>query len=245
MVILSASVCRFFFFFCSNRPVAVKIIRNNEMMKRAAQKEAGILQRLNATDKEDKRHVVRLYRTFEYKGHMCLAFEWMWGNLRVALKKYGLTGRGLNPQAVHSYAKQLFIGLRHLKKNRILHADCKDTLIIQLTVLVRYSIVFSLCVCCSVKPDNILINEKFAVLKICDLGSASDVSENEVTSYLVSRFYRAPEIILGCRYDSAIDVWSAACTLFEIATGQILFPVRLRRQAKKLAFAAAASLVLR
>lgn len=77
----------------------------------------------------------------------------------------------------------------------------------------------------SVKPDNVLINERFAVLKICDLGSAFEVSENEVTSYLVSRFYRAPEIILGCRYDPAIDVWSAACTIFEIATGDVLFPV--------------------
>ncbi|XP_053993032.1 probable serine/threonine-protein kinase dyrk2 isoform X5 [Hylaeus volcanicus] len=182
----------------NNRLVAVKIIRHNEMMKRAAQKEADILQRLNAADKEDKRHIVRLYRTFDYKGHVCLAFEWMWGNLRVALKKYGLTGRGLNPHAVHSYTKQLFIGLRHLKKNGILHAD--------------------------LKPDNILLNEKFSILKICDLGSASDVSDNEVTSYLVSRFYRAPEIILGCRYDYSIDVWSAACTLFEIATGQVLFP---------------------
>lgn len=75
------------------------------------------------------------------------------------------------------------------------------------------------------KPDNILINEKFAVLKICDLGSASDVAENELTAYLVSRFYRAPEVILGCRYDPAIDVWSAACSIFEIATGDVLFAV--------------------
>lgn len=78
----------------------------------------------------------------------------------------------------------------------------------------------------AVKPDNILINEKFNALKVCDLGSASDISENEITSYLVSRFYRAPEIILGFRYDSQIDVWSAAATVFELATGKILFPVR-------------------
>ncbi|XP_055388623.1 serine/threonine-protein kinase PRP4 homolog [Condylostylus longicornis] len=188
--------------------VAIKIIRNNEMMKRAAEKEADILERLNRSDKEDRRHVVRLQRTFEFRGHICLVFEWLWGNLRVALKKYGGTGRGLNPQAVYSYSKQLFIGLRHLKKNGVLHAD--------------------------LKPDNILINEKFAVLKICDLGSAFDVSENEVTSYLVSRFYRAPEIILGCRYDPAIDVWSAACTIYEIATGDVLFPGRSNNDMLKL-----------
>jgi serine/threonine-protein kinase PRP4 len=60
--------------------------------------------------------------------------------------------------------------------------------------------------------------------RLSDLGSASDVSENEITPYLVSRFYRAPEIILGCTYDYAIDVWSLACTLFELYTGRILFP---------------------
>jgi serine/threonine-protein kinase PRP4 len=38
------------------------------------------------------------------------------------------------------------------------------------------------------------VNEAKTLLKVCDLGSASDVSENEITPYLVSRFYRAPEI---------------------------------------------------
>jgi serine/threonine-protein kinase PRP4 len=62
-----------------------------------------------------------------------------------------------------------------------------------------------------IKPDNILVssiglmiyllsylhiqvNEHKTVLKLCDLGSASDASENDITPYLVSRFYRAPEI---------------------------------------------------
>ena len=41
---------------------------------------------------------------------------------------------------------------------------------------------------------SLQVNESRNVLKICDLGSASDASENEITQYLVSRFYRAPEI---------------------------------------------------
>lgn len=76
-----------------------------------------------------------------------------------------------------------------------------------------------------VKPDNILLNEGFNCVKIGDLGSASDTSENDITSYLVSRFYRPPEIILGSKYDTQIDIWSAAATLYELATGEILFPV--------------------
>ena len=76
------------------------------------------------------------------------------------------------------------------------------------------------------KPDNILVSESKSVLKVCDLGSASDVTENEITPYLVSRFYRAPEIILGLPYDCSIDIWSIGCTLYELYTGKILFPGR-------------------
>ena len=66
------------------------------------------------------------------------------------------------------------------------------------------------------------------MLKICDLGTAIDRSDaatahNEITPYLVSRFYRAPEIILGMPYDYAIDMWSIGCTLYELYTGKILF----------------------
>jgi serine/threonine-protein kinase PRP4 len=72
------------------------------------------------------------------------------------------------------------------------------------------------------------------------LGSASDVSENEITPYLVSRFYRAPEIsnhqlnlilkVLGIPYEFAIDVWSVSCSLYELYTGKILFPGKTNNQ---------------
>lgn len=66
------------------------------------------------------------------------------------------------------------------------------------------------------------------MLKICDLGTAIDRSDaatahTEVTPYLVSRFYRAPEIILGIPYDYGVDMWSIGCTLYELYTGKILF----------------------
>lgn len=87
------------------------------------------------------------------------------------------------------------------------------------------------------------MTENKSTLKVCDLGSASDVKDGEITPYLVSRFYRAPEIskstpsrqtkwdvaddpVLGLPYDTAIDVWSIGCTLYELYTGKILFPGR-------------------
>ncbi|KAL8719099.1 MAG: hypothetical protein Q9225_003858 [Loekoesia sp. 1 TL-2023] len=182
---------------------AIKIIRNNESMKKAGLKEVEILQKLAHADPEDKKHVIRLERIFEHKGHLCMVFENLSINLREVLKKFG-RDVGINLKAVRAYAQQMFLGLSLLRKCSVLHAD--------------------------LKPDNVLVNESRNVLKICDLGSASDASENEITPYLVSRFYRAPEIILGLPYDFGIDVWSIGCTLFELYTGKILFTGRSNNQ---------------
>lgn len=187
----------------TRRQVAIKLIRNNETMKKAGLQEIEILQKLSYADPEDKKHMIRLERYFEHKGHLCMVFENLSINLREVLKKFG-RDVGINLKAVRAYAQQMFLGLSLLRKCNILHAD--------------------------LKPDNVLVNESRNVLKICDLGSASDASENEITQYLVSRFYRAPEIILGMPYDFGIDVWSIGCTLFELYTGKILFTGRSNNQ---------------
>jgi serine/threonine-protein kinase PRP4 len=187
----------------SGRLVAIKIIRNNETMKKAGFKEIAILQKLNSADNDDKKHLIRLERSFEHKSHLCMVFENLSINLREVLKKFG-RDVGINLKAVRSYAHQMFLGLSLLRKCDILHAD--------------------------LKPDNMLVNETRNILKICDLGSAGDASENEITPYLVSRFYRAPEIILGMPYEYGIDMWSIGCTLFELYTGKILFTGRNNNQ---------------
>lgn len=183
--------------------VAIKIIRANETMKKAGMKEIEILQNLNNADPEDKKHLIRLERYFEHKGHLCMVFEHLNINLREVLKKFG-RDVGINIRAVRIYAQQMFLALSLMRKCNILHAD--------------------------LKPDNILVNENRSMLKVCDLGSASDATDNEITPYLVSRFYRAPEIILGMHYDFAIDVWSVGCTLYELYTGKILFVGRSNNQ---------------
>ena len=187
----------------TERLVAIKIIRNNDTMKKAGFKEIELLQQLNSHDLEDKKHLIRLERTFEHKLHLCMVFENLSLNLREVLKKFG-RDVGINLKAVRAYAQQMFLGLSLLRKCNILHAD--------------------------IKPDNILVNDSRNMLKICDLGSASDAKENQITQYLVSRFYRAPEIILGLDYDFAIDMWSIGCTLFELYTGKILFTGRSNNQ---------------
>ncbi|KAK6116353.1 hypothetical protein DH2020_049815 [Rehmannia glutinosa] len=147
--------------------VAIKIIRSNETMYKAGMEELVILKKLAGADPENKRHCVCFLSTFKYRNHLCLVFESLHMNLREVLKKFG-RNIGLKLTAVRAYAKQLFIALKHLKNCGILH--------------------------CDIKPDNMLVNEAKNILKLCDFGNAMFAGKNEITPYLVSRFYRAPEI---------------------------------------------------
>uniref|UniRef100_A0A453JE59 non-specific serine/threonine protein kinase n=1 Tax=Aegilops tauschii subsp. strangulata TaxID=200361 RepID=A0A453JE59_AEGTS len=177
--------------------VAIKIIRKNETMYKAGKQEVSILEKLASADREDRRHCVRFISSFMYRNHLCLVFESLNMNLREVLKKFG-RNIGLKLTAVRAYSKQLFIALKHLKNCKVLH--------------------------CDIKPDNMLVNDAKNVLKLCDFGNAMLAGMNEVTPYLVSRFYRAPEIILGLPYDHPLDIWSVGCCLYELSTGKVLFP---------------------
>ena len=71
-------------------------------------------------------------------------------------------------------------------------------------------------------------------IKLCDFGSCLTLDEAAPTEYLVSRFYRAPEIMLGCQFSQAVDIWSAAVTLYELYTGKVMFPGRSNNEMLKL-----------
>lgn len=101
---------------------------------------------------------------------------------------------------------QLLRGLKYLHSGNILHRD--------------------------LKPSNILVNLNDCMLKICDFGLARSSSEEEfLTEYVVTRPYRAPELLLGSRmYTGAVDLWSAGCVFVEMLTGKTLFPSSARQE---------------
>lgn len=74
-----------------------------------------------------------------------------------------------------------------------------------------------------IKFDNVLVNESYNVLKLCDFGSAMFDGDNELTSYLVSRFYCVLEVIFGLLYLYFMDLWLVGCCLYELFIGNILF----------------------
>jgi len=187
----------------SNEIVAVKVIRAHDIMYQAGMKELQILRELTEEDAENRRHCIRILDHFEYREHLCIVMEAMHLNLRKLVKKYG-KGEGINLKAVRSYGKQLFVALRHISRCGLVHAD--------------------------LKPDNMVVNDGLNLLKICDFGSAyrlHELPELDGTPYVVSRYYRAPEIVLGygpkC---AAMDIWSAAVSLAEMFTGKLLFTGR-------------------
>lgn len=77
-----------------------------------------------------------------------------------------------------------------------------------------------------IKPQNLLLNPRTGVLKLCDFGSAKILVAGEPNvSYICSRYYRAPELIFGAtNYTTNIDIWSTGCVMAELMLGQPLFP---------------------
>jgi len=77
-----------------------------------------------------------------------------------------------------------------------------------------------------VKPQNLLVDPRTNVLKLCDFGSAKALIRGEPSvAYICSRYYRAPELIMGCTdYTQAIDIWSVGCVAAELMIGEPLFP---------------------
>lgn len=182
--------------------VALKCIRHNETMANAAMNELQTLQKLKGAPGIVPLLMPTTLTPLEHRGHVLLIFSYMEYNLRDVLQKFG-KGVGLSLPAVRSYFGQLLAATTHLQKHGIIHAD--------------------------LKPDNILVSADFGVVQLADFGSAIHVNspeQSQITPYLVSRFYRAPEIVLGLPPTFAIDLWSLAVSVAEIFLGDVVFKGR-------------------
>ena len=113
------------------------------------------------------------------------------------------------------------------------YTKVKQTMPILLVKLYMYQVLRSLAYIHSlgichrdIKPQNLLLDPRTGVLKLCDFGSAKILVPGEPNvSYICSRYYRAPELIFGAtNYTTNIDIWSTGCVMAELMQGMPLFP---------------------
>ncbi|XP_036386579.1 homeodomain-interacting protein kinase 1-like isoform X2 [Megalops cyprinoides] len=182
----------------TNEIVAIKILKNHPSYARQGQIEVSILGRLS-TENADEFNFVRSYECFQHKNHTCLVFEMLEQNLYDFLKHSKFSPLLL--KCIRPVLQQVATALMKLKNLGLIHAD--------------------------LKPENIMLVDPLRQpyrVKVIDFGSASHVSKAVCSTYLQSRYYRAPEIILGLPFCEAIDMWSLGCVIAELFLGWPLYP---------------------
>lgn len=122
------------------------------------------------------------------------------------------------PETVHKVTRNFFKNLGFMPMNLVR--------IYSFQLCRAFGYIHSLDICHrDLKPHNLLVDPASNVLKLCDFGSAKKLAKGEWSvSYICSRFYRAPELMLGSNeYTTAIDSWSIGCVLSELILGRPLF----------------------
>lgn len=124
-----------------------------------------------------------------------MTFDLMSYNLYELIKNNGYYGLPLD--LIRRMALQILNALHFLHRNELIHAD--------------------------LKPENILLKEpNKSGIKIIDFGSSCFEKET-IYTYIQSRYYRGPEVILGLPYNRKIDIWSFGCIIAELHLGYPLF----------------------
>ena len=185
-----------------NTRVCLKIIENNKDYLDQSLDEIKVLRYLNHNGDPDEYSFIRYLDCFYYKEHLVIVTEMLKDSV-LDYYKYNLDCENVvyfDEKRLKSFAWQMLGCLSFIHSLNVIHGD--------------------------IKPDNILVKsyskERF---KLIDFGSSCFVQDH-MNYYTQSQGYRAPEVILGCKYDYKIDVWSLGCVIAELYTGRQLFPDR-------------------
>jgi dual specificity tyrosine-phosphorylation-regulated kinase 2/3/4 len=179
--------------------VCLKVIKNTKDFFDQSLDEIKILELLRQTRKCNEKFIVEMKTFFYHREHLVIVTEL----LRQNLFEFGkfILDSGEEPYftlpRLSYIARQCLIALDFVHGMGLVHSD--------------------------VKPENILLaSYSRAQAKLIDFGSSCYLTDRQ-SSYIQSRSYRAPEVVLGLPYDGRIDIWSLGCVVAEMFTGEVTF----------------------
>ncbi|XP_043919653.1 cyclin-dependent kinase 7 isoform X1 [Protopterus annectens] len=173
----------------TNRIVAIKKIKLGHRSEAKDGVNRTALREIKLLQELSHPNIIGLLDVFGHKSNISLVFDFMETDLEVIIKDTSLV---LTPAHIKAYTLMTLQGLEYLHHHWILHRD--------------------------MKPNNLLIDEG-GVLKLADFGLAKSFgSPNRVyTHQVVTRWYRAPELLFGARmYSVGVDMWAVGCILAEL-----------------------------
>lgn len=151
--------------------------------------------------------IVKLIEVFRRKNHLFLVFEYLEKSMLEVLEDQE-NQNGFSELRTKKFIYQLVKGLVFCHKHGVVHRD--------------------------IKPENILVNPGTDTIKICDFGFCRFLHEGyegpklkgrNMTAYVATRWYRAPENLLGySEYGAEMDMWAVGCLIAELNSGDPLFP---------------------
>ena len=177
----------------------MKIIENNKDYFDQSVDEIKLLRFINLNGNMDERNVLKFHDFFYHKEHLFIVTELLKDNL-YEYSKYNRENENFAYFTIGRLQKitmQVLNALDYIHSLHLIH--------------------------CDLKPENILMKSySKSEVKVIDFGSSCFIHDH-LSSYVQSRSYRAPEVILGCKYDYKIDIWSLGCILAEMLTNYVLF----------------------
>ena len=182
----------------SKRDLSLVAVKRIRLDKSKNGISAGVMREVSALRELRHGNIVTLLDVVAEESAMLLVFEVMYQDLSKLIRSRPTPMAG---RRLKCMAYQLLDGLAACHARRLMHRD--------------------------LKPQNILVSEDGAVLKLADFGIARafHIRPQTYTHEVITLWYRPPEILLGTkRYGPSVDVWSAGCIIAEMATGEALVP---------------------
>lgn len=230
--------------------VAIKIIRNKKRFHHQALIEIKVLENLRkwvrlpllslifagimrscAQDPDEKHNVVKMTDHFSFRNHLCIVTELLSINLYELVKANGFNG--FSTILIRRFTSQILLSLTLLRHHRVVHCDLKPEVRRSSYICALFDVN-----CRTERPTQtsgqerrpghrlwqFMLREREGCARRSPLLGGSTSTRCTVYTYIQSRFYRSPEVILGMNYHMAIDMWSLGCILAEMYTGAPLFP---------------------